>query len=197
MKKPLALIGVAVSLLFITACGSTDEVNNEKDKENVGEVDVEGELEEDVIEIKDDPVEATAPGAVQPSEQLYNEEISFQQVNWIGGAPSIHDEAGLWIYTKENHPGTIADNFNWEEEDVLEWQISNEEFFKYRMRTKALEIVDDNVVKIVVEVGEEELTERRRERRNQNFLIVERGALEGKSFIIETTDGIALRLQNE
>ncbi|WP_176448639.1 hypothetical protein [Lentibacillus sp. CBA3610] len=63
---------------------------------------------------------------------------------------------GIWFYTEKDHPESHADTFNWEEEDVLLWQIGDEQYQGYDANTAQLENMEDDVIKIVVELEEDD-----------------------------------------
>ncbi|TFJ92921.1 hypothetical protein [Lentibacillus salicampi] len=190
------------ALLLLTACGGNDEADGSADDSAASEDseaggneeaspadDQEDGSEEDEPSESDSSEEDTS-GAVDP--QSASEVVSFDQVNWIGGVPDRQPEPGIWFYTQDDHPEKYADTFNWDEEDVLLWQIGDEKYKGYDADTGKLKIMEDDVIKIVVELEEDETDD---ERAPRNYLKVPKGELEGKSFIIETVDGEQLSVK--
>ncbi|ALX49664.1 hypothetical protein [Lentibacillus amyloliquefaciens] len=190
------------ALLLLTACGGASSTEGSADEGDAGGSE-EADSQEDTSsdEDKEDGSEEAqssesgssdedTSGAVKP--QSASESISFEQVSWLGGVPDRQPEAGVWYYNQNDHPEKYADTFNWEEEDILLWQIGDEKYKGYDADTGKLEIMDDDVIKIVVELEADETDD---ERAPRNYLKVPKGELEGKSFIVETVDGEQLSIQ--
>lgn len=199
-RKLIKLLIVSVlSILLLAACGSEEEASGDSDKEkntSSGEK-TEQDSKKDTSDnekaesTEEEKADEETEGAVAP--QASSEEISFRQVSWMMGSPDRRPNAGVWYYTANDHPSKYDDTFEWEKEDILLWQISDEKYQGYDPDTELLVKMDNDVIKIVV--GLEEDDDPSDEEMPRNFLKVDKGALEGKSFIIETVDGEELSLK--
>lgn len=197
-KNVILLLHVAVlGLLLLASCGSKDASKEETTEpaapvEEAADSEM-AETEEETPEAEEEPVNSEqeneeTTGAVMPKSA--SETISFNQVTWFGGAPKRELNGGVWYYTASDHPEKYDDTFEWEDEDVLLWQISDEEYRGYNSNTEQLKVMDNDVVKIIVK-----LDEGSSDNMPRNFLTVGKGSLEGKGFIIETVDGERLSLE--
>ncbi|HLR61903.1 MAG TPA: hypothetical protein VK097_05610 [Lentibacillus sp.] len=186
-------------LFFLTACGDGGSAEGSADEGEASE-NKEADSQEDTSSDEDSSEgsqssdgsssEEDTSGAVKP--ESASETISFDQVSWVGGVPDRQPEPGVWYYTQNDHPEKYADTFDWGKEDVLLWQIGDEKYKGYDADTGKLEIMDDDVIKIVVELEEDDSDD---ERAPRNYLKVPKGELEGKSFIVETVDGEQLSVE--
>lgn len=166
MKRFALLLILSLLLAFSTGCGILVA-----DKEKDGK---EKEEKEQKEEEKSD--------AVEPGETF--EEVSFRHINWmIGGAPDPEGHGGIWLYNKEKHPGSLENN-SWETKDMLLVQASSPEYDKYSLEVKKLQLIESDVVKIVVKLEEDSDDEPAHE-----YISLNRGDLDGKKFIVESTDG--------
>ncbi|MGP4108987.1 hypothetical protein [Virgibacillus sp. L01] len=195
-RKLVTLLMMSMLLiLLLAACGSDEEASgsNDKDKDNSTEQEAEKDNSDKEKDDKaeEEKADEETEGAVAP--QSSSEEISFRQVSWMMGSPDRRPNAGVWYYTANDHPSKYDDTFKWEKEDILLWQISNKEYQGYDADTELLVKMDNDVIKIVV--GLEKDDDPSDKKMPRNFLKVDKGALEGKSFIIETVDGEELSLK--
>ncbi|MBP1968513.1 hypothetical protein J2Z83_000605 [Virgibacillus natechei] len=183
------------AVMLLGACGADEEAHgeNENGEENATEQDkaeMESEGQQD-DESASEEEEADTSGAVAP--QSSEDEVSFEQVSWIMGSPDRRAEAGIWFYTEDEHPEDYDSSFDWEEEDILLWQISDEKYAGHSPDTEQLVKMDDDVIKIVVVFDEDE--EPSDEKMPRNYLKAPKGELEGKNYMIETIDGEELSLE--
>lgn len=183
MKKYAMLIAVLFACSFVfAACGNKDEkASDDQDGEEKTE---EANAEEDGNEDEDDQNNEDTSGAVEPKSS--SETISFEQTNWIGGSPDREADPGVWYYTEDDHPEKYDDTFDWDEEDVLLWQIDDKKYEGASADTQKLEVMDNDVIKVVVELEEGDSDD---DRAPRNFLKVPKDKLDGKSYIVETEDG--------
>ncbi|OYD07494.1 hypothetical protein [Paludifilum halophilum] len=172
-RKWIGFLSAGFMIFLLTGCAAlmSDEG---KDEEKKGEEAKAEEKKEENEEIE---------GAQAANETF--EEIEFQPINWIMGAPDRQPKGGFWVYTKEKHPGNISDSFDWDQNDVLLVQISDKKHYGKKLVPKALQVLDDDVVKVVVKLDEDG-SEGKAPRR---YIKVDKGALDGKKFIVETQDG--------
>ena len=123
-----------------------------------------------------------AAEAIEPNEAF--KEIEFQRINWIGGAPAVEQQSGIWVYTKDKHPADLGDQ-DWDHEDILYVQASGSEYEHWDFNITKLQVISDDVVKIVVawekDIGRDEPP--------RDWAKVEKGVLDGKKFIVEDTRG--------
>ncbi|WP_217587681.1 hypothetical protein [Lentibacillus saliphilus] len=172
-----------------TTSGNNDQPENESDTDNTETTDENDEAEKEEDDASgDENSKGVAPKSA-------SEQVSFTQVTWFFGSPKRQTEPGVWYYTAEDHPANLEDTFDWEEEDVLLWQIGDEKYGGYSADTEKLEIVDENLIKIVVSFDEDGPDESNPDRMPRNYISVEKGALDGKSFYVETVDGEELSLE--
>lgn len=123
-----------------------------------------------------------AAEAIAPNESF--KEIEFQRINWIGGAPPVEQQSGIWVYTKEKHPAGLSDQ-DWDHEDILYIQASSSEYEHWDFSITKLQVISDDVVKIVV-AWEKDIG---RDAPPRDWAKVETGVLDGKKFIVEDTKG--------
>ncbi|GAK12427.1 hypothetical protein [Geomicrobium sp. JCM 19039] len=194
MKK-LRMIGFASCFVAVAACGNSEEVTEEEEQETVEEVEEEEEEEEPVEEEEDDDDSATEPTAVSPTD--HDDTIEFQHVNWILGSPDYYAEAGVWLYTEDDYPDDYENTFDFDEEDVLVYQIGDEEYLGHSFRAQHIIIEDEDTVRIEVEHNDEPDEDAEESDLNmpRQFLRVDQEVLRDKGFIIETTDGDVLSLE--
>ncbi|SFA95781.1 hypothetical protein SAMN04488072_104145 [Lentibacillus halodurans] len=190
------LFAVSMFVVFLlAACGGNDEAEGntddraESENDDSSQEDGSSTDEQEDESSESDSSEEDTSGAVSP--QSASETVSFEQVTWIGGVPDRRPDPGIWYYTEDDHPEKYASTFDWEKEDVLLWQIGDEKYQGYDPDTRELEIMDDDVIKIVVELEEDDTDDRA----PRNYLKVPKDKLEGKSFIIETVDGEQLSVE--
>lgn len=180
--KLLKWIFISMLVLFLTAACSKDkesttmEVTSEvKDDENGKE-----QKKERQEEIEEE-TEAKEEAEVYVVEETF-EEIAFQNVNWFYGSPKRQPKGGIWVFTAEKHPSEIDGTFDWEKEDVLLVQVNDPAYINHGMTIKALQMIDDKTVKIVVSLEAEETEGDKVPRR---YVTVEKDALTGKNFLLE------------
>jgi hypothetical protein len=119
--------------------------------------------------------------AIEPNESY--KELEFNRINWIGGAPSVEQEGGIWVYTKDKHPAGLG-NQDWDHEDILYIQASSD-YEHQDIVIRKLQVISDDVVKIVVD-WEKDIG---RDAPPRDWAKVETGLLQGKKFIVEDTSG--------
>ncbi|SFI94755.1 hypothetical protein [Thermoflavimicrobium dichotomicum] len=82
--------------------------------------------------------------------------VSFKKHDFdkegTGYIPPRQPTGGIWFYTKEDHPGDIAREFNWDTTDVLHFQISDPKYIGYLPEPTKVEIVNGNSVRITVKM---------------------------------------------
>lgn len=169
MKRFALLLILSLLLVFSSGCGMLVADKGKDGSEKAEEEEKEKKKEEE-------------SDAVEAGETF--EEISFQPINWIGSDPDPESHGGIWVYNKEKHPGSMDNNDWWDTEDMLLVQASSPEYDKYSLEVKKLQLMDSGVVKIVVELEDDYNDEPAHE-----YVSVRRGELDGKKFIVETTDG--------
>jgi len=128
-----------------------------------------------------------AAEAIEPNKSY--KELEFERINWIGGAPPVEQEGGIWVYTKDKHPAGFG-NQDWDHEDVLYIQASRE-YEHQDIVIRKLQVISDDVVKIVVD-WEKDIG---REAPPRDWATVETGALDGKKFVVEDTSGEKVKLK--
>lgn len=192
MKYLLSIFYVSLALLVLSGCSS-----NEKDEqsENVDQTDIETEKEEKETDIsseknqeesKDESYDESELIEAVETEQVYPE-IPFQNINWFFGSPDRQPNGGIWVYTSETIPSGYEDTIDWELNDLLLVQVNDPKYIDHELEIKALQILDDNVVKIVVSIEPDEYsTDKKAARR---YASVEKGQLQGKKFLVETVEG--------
>ncbi|GAK05018.1 hypothetical protein JCM19037_3480 [Geomicrobium sp. JCM 19037] len=200
MKK-FRMIGFASCFVAVAACGNSEEVREEEEEvteeeeqETVEEVEDEEEPVEEEEDGEDDD-SATEPTAVSPTD--HDDTIEFQHVNWILGSPDYYAEPGVWLYTEEDYPDDYENTFDFGEEDVLVYQIGDEEYLGHSFRAQHIIIEDEDTVRIEVEHNDEPDEDADESDLNmpRQFLRVDQEVLRDKGFIIETTDGEVLSLE--
>ncbi|WP_078552293.1 hypothetical protein [Bacillus alkalicellulosilyticus] len=201
-KLPFMIVVFLLLTLLISGCSFLSSSTDGDEMEEKTEVTEENKTDEETSS-SEDPVEPTSveegdetdtneidtSAAVAPNQSL--PEISVQNITWYFGVPDRQPNAGIWVYTEDNHPSALS-NVNFDNNDVLLVQISNEEYYGSSMDIRALQVVDENVVRIVVRLDEPEPDSNEQARRYAN---VPKGELDGKSFIVETEDGEPLSVQ--
>lgn len=194
MFLSLALILAACNVSNLINSGPAEETDAEEstDEEDAAKAAADEEAAPADEEAADGEQEA---GAVTPSDG--KNEIEFTRINWMFGAPDRQPEPGVWLYTEDDHPDQYADTFDFTENDYLLWQIGDEKYKGYVLRTARLIEEDSDVVKIVVRIHDEPDSDQAKEddKMPRQYLKVPKGALEGKSFTIETEDGEPLSLE--
>lgn len=205
-KKPmLSLLAALFLLLILGACSSDNEqISNEgtaednhleDDSTNETVVNAEDEKENNLE--TEEPKESKDNEAVEATALSKNENtISFTRINWMLGAPPRKPEAGIWLYTEDDHPSSKTNTFNFEKNDVLLYQVGDEKYRGHVLRAQRIVLEDNDIARIVVRVHskpDEEADPEELEMARQ-YLNVEKGALRGKRFIVETEDGEALSL---
>ncbi|EGK11020.1 hypothetical protein ACFQ49_06480 [Kroppenstedtia eburnea] len=159
MKRFALLLTLSVLLVFSSGCGLLVADKGEKEKKT-----------------KEEEIDA-----VEPSETF--EEVEFKHINWFMGAPDPEEHGGIWLYNKEKHPGEL-DNNSWESNDMLLVQASSPKYDKYSLKVKKLQVIKSDVVKIVVKLEEDN-----NDKPAHEYISLKRGDLDGKKFVVETTDG--------
>lgn len=186
MKYLLSIL--SLTLLVLSGC-SSDE--SEVQSEEVDQTDVEtNEQEKETNKSSEKDEEASYDEnelieAVE-TEQVYPE-VSFQNINWFFGSPDRQPNGGIWVYTSETIPSGYEDTIDWESNDMLLVQVNDAQYIDHEMEIKALQILDDNVVKIVVTIEPDEYSSNKEPTRR--YASVEKGQLEGKKFLVETVEG--------
>ncbi|MFC4076378.1 hypothetical protein [Salinithrix halophila] len=181
-KKWFLFVFIALMMMILAGCSL---LLSQADKKS-GNQEVQSEEKKDTGKSKeDDGVE----GAQSVNESY--EEIPFQAVNWIGGSPDRQARGGIWVYTKEKHPGNIDDSFDWDNEDVLLVQVSDKEYEGYEMNPKGLQFLDNDVIRVVVQLKKDDLSSK--DEAPRRYIKVEKGSLDGKKFIVETEEGDRLK----
>lgn len=156
-----------------TAQENTEENNTEESSDKNNKESEESYNESDLIE-------AVETGPVYP-------EVDFQNINWFFGSPSRQPNGGIWVYTAETIPSGFDDTVDWETKDLLLVQVNDPKYVDHEMEFKALQILEDDVVKIVVNLEPDEYSSNKEVARR--YASVEKGQLEGKKFIVETVEG--------
>ncbi|SFS64787.1 hypothetical protein [Marininema halotolerans] len=113
-----------------------------------------------------------------------NFEVQYEFNNWDTPWKS---EAGVWYFTKEDHPGNLEDYEDFEDEDVLLIQVGNKEYQGYELEPVSVQLVDAETAKVVVDLDKGRDSEDHSPPRT--FLQVDRGVLKYKKFLIESEDG--------
>ncbi|SOC13350.1 hypothetical protein SAMN05880501_107163 [Ureibacillus xyleni] len=177
---------LCLTLLLLVGCSSNEK---EKQEEKIEQTTTETKKEEaqDGSKNKEDIsydetklVEAVDTAKVYP-------EITFQNINWFFGSPDRQPYGGIWVYTSETIPSGYDDTIDWEQNDLLLLQVNDAQYVDHELEIKALQILDDNVVKIVVSIEPDEYsTDKKAARR---YASVEKGQLGGKKFLVETVEG--------
>ncbi len=168
MKRFLILLFAFSFVLLSVGCGNEKNADTEKEKEEKA-------------------AEETA-GAVEP-DQSY-QEIEFERINWILGAPGTESTGGIWLYTKEKHPADLDDQ-DWDHKDMLYIQASRNDYEHKDFFIKKIQVISDDVIKIIVgwekDIG--------REAPPRDWAQVETGLLQGKKFIVEDSAGEKVKLK--
>lgn len=186
MKYLLSIL--SLTLLVLSGCSSDEP---EVQSEEVDQTDVEtNEQEKETNKSSEKDEEASYDEnelieAVE-TEQVYPE-VSFQNINWFFGSPDRQPNGGIWVYTSETIPSGYEDTIDWESNDMLLVQVNDAQYIDHEMEIKALQILDDNVVKIVVTIEPDEYSSNKEPTRR--YASVEKGQLEGKKFLVETVEG--------
>ncbi len=186
MKYLLSIF--SLTLLVLSGCSSDEP---EVQSEEVDQTDVEtNEQEKETNKSSEKDEEASYDEnelieAVE-TEQVYPE-VSFQNINWFFGSPDRQPNGGIWVYTSETIPSGYEDTIDWESNDMLLVQVNDAQYIDHEMEIKALQILDDNVVKIVVTIEPDEYSSNKEPTRR--YASVEKGQLEGKKFLVETVEG--------
>ena len=107
-------------------------------------------------------------------------------MEWQADASS---QNGIYVFTKEKKPGHFGNSERWDDYDLLWVQPSDKAYDGYQILITNLEIISDDTIRVIVVLrkGESDPDE-------PAFTQVwaEKGALEGKKFIVETGDGETL-----
>ncbi len=150
-----------------------DQESNKENKESSKENDEESYDDSDLIE-------AVETSPVYP-------EITFQNINWFWGSPDRQPTGGIWVYTSETIPSGYESTVDWETKDLLLVQVNDPKYIDHSMDFKALQKIDDDIVKIVVSLKQDDTkTDKEVARR---YASVDKGELEGKKFLVETVEG--------
>ncbi|GAA0465491.1 MULTISPECIES: hypothetical protein [Alkalibacillus] len=200
-QKWFYLILSCLFLFILTAClgdsdDGTDEDTQEESEgvsENEDNIDSETNEEEETTADKDQDDNSTQ--AVAPSE--IEDTLEFTRVWFTFGSPERQPNAGVWLYTEDDHPSDVTDVFDFDEYDILLYQIGDEEYLGYDLRAQRMVLEDDDVVRVVVGIHDEPKDYRDPEdyEMPRQYLQVNKEDLRGKSFIFETEDGEALSVQ--
>lgn len=188
IKYFTSLLYASLLLLVLAGCSSSNETKAEEQTEDQTEVTTEteennpeGSSEKEEEEYDEaDLVEAVETSPVYP-------EVTFQNINWFWGSPDRQPTGGIWVYTSETIPSGYETTVDWETKDLLLVQINDPKYIGHSMEFKALQKVDDDVVKIVVGLKPDDTkTDKEVARR---YASVDKGELEGKKFLVETVEG--------
>jgi hypothetical protein len=171
LKRFLTLFLILAVMLVSAGCGVlADKMSGNEEKQQNKEK-------------KSEDVEAVSPNKTY-------KEISFQRINWIMGAPDPESSGGIWVYNKDKHPAGLDDQ-DWDHEDMLYVQASSPTYDDKDITIEKLQVIQDDIVKIVVSMEDSTDTETPA----RDWASVETGELDGKKFIVETTDGKRVKTQ--
>ncbi len=192
MKLLSSIFYASVLLLVLAGCSSSneteaqndpvDQTNVENENKDSKEKDNESASSENEKESYDesDLVEAVETAPVYP-------EISLQNINWFYGSPDRQPNGGIWVYTSETIPSGYENTVDWESKDLLLVQVNDPQYIDHEMKIKALQVIEDDVVKIVVSIEPDKYSTDKEVARR--YASVDKGQLEGKKFLVETVEG--------
>lgn len=207
MKRLSMAVFIIFCLILITACNADQTANEQVDDQeetgeettNIQETEEEESDQQDGNEAEggdgdggESAENAQQPQAVETSS--VEDTVSFTRIWWTFGSPDRKPEAGVWLYTDEEHPSNKADTFDFEENDYLLYQVSDEDLLGHDLRAKRIVLLEDDVVKIVTDIQSEPSDGSDNLEMPRQYLEVEKNVLRGKSFIIELEDGTPLSL---
>lgn len=128
------------------------------------------------------PKESEQASRAKPPKQTFPE-IQFRPVSWIGGSPVTTSEAGIWLYTKENHPADAS--LPWDKNDLLLLRLPPDQFAGHELRVLALQKISEDAVRIVTKVTPPRPdVPSDMKRHPAAWLSVDRGVLTGKRFVV-------------
>ncbi|SFJ10862.1 hypothetical protein [Thermoflavimicrobium dichotomicum] len=125
------------------------------------------------------------------------EEIAYQPINWLMGAPKRQPHGGVWIYTKEKHPGSLENSsLDFNKNDYLLVQISDKKYFGYDMDVTALQIIKPDLIRIVVRLEKDSSSTSSEPLAPRRYLEIKKGAIDPDKmkFIVETEQGEKLSI---
>lgn len=131
---------------------------------------------------------------VQPNQ--VHAEIPFDEVSFVPFKFKPRSQGGIFIYTKEAHPGNISETFKryWDEYDMLYIQLG-EQFKGYEIELMALEKKDAKTARLVLRVNTTNKAGNPTADPARKFIRVPKGSLNGYSFEVVDETGRALSLQ--
>ncbi|MBA4495231.1 hypothetical protein ACFO25_00345 [Paenactinomyces guangxiensis] len=175
-KKSLIVVSI-FSLVALTGCNQLlDQIQKEAGK---NEADAKSSNEGSDVE------------GAQAANQTYKE-IPFTPINWVMGAPDRQPQGGVWIYTKEEHPGSLDNSsHDWEKKDMLLVQIKEKKYYGYKMEITALQVIKPDVIRIVVKLNKGTTSSSTEGEAARRYAELDKGAIDPKKmkFIVETETG--------
>ncbi|RAL25564.1 hypothetical protein [Thermoflavimicrobium daqui] len=85
---------------------------------------------------------------VKPSGPISFKAHDFEKQG-TGYIPPRLPTAGAWLYTQNNHPSNITNEFDWDQMDVLHFQLNDPKYIGYLPIPKKVELVQGNVIIVV------------------------------------------------
>lgn len=108
-------------------------------------------------------------------------EITFNRIRWYSREPAPQKTGGVWVYTKDKHPGNMSDSLDFEKNDVVLVQISDTAYKGYEMEPVGVQVMDNDVIRFVLRPIKPEKDEPDAEAA-RCWISVEKGKLDGKKF---------------
>jgi hypothetical protein len=133
------------------------------------------------------------PVAIPPNAQ--GAEVWFEAITYPPSEEKypIRSHGGIWPNTKENHTGSISDEFDWNQDEILYIQLKDAKFKGYNVVPVAVEQIGTEVLKITLQLKETEEAGAQVAKPARVFIKFKKGALYQKRFLIIDEAGQTLK----
>jgi hypothetical protein len=138
-------------------------------------------------------VVTNGPVAVPPNAQ--GAEVWFEMVAYPPSEEKypIRSNGGIWPNTKDNHSGSITDDFDWNQDEVLYIQLKDQKYKGYDAVPVAVEQIGTEVLKITLQLKETDQAGAKNAKPARVFIKFKKGALYQKRFLIINETGQTLK----
>jgi hypothetical protein len=136
---------------------------------------------------------SNGPVAVPPNAQ--GAEVWFEPITYPPSEDKypIRSKGGIWPNTKENHTGSIDDDFDWNQDEVLYIQLNDPKYKGYETIPVAVEQIGTEVLKISLQLKETDDAGAKTAKPARVFIKFKKGALYQKRFLIIDEAGKTLK----
>jgi hypothetical protein len=133
------------------------------------------------------------PVAIPPNAQ--GAEVWFESIPYPPSEEKypIRSNGGIWPNTKENHSGSISDEFDWNQDEVLYIQLQDPKYKGYDVVPVAVEQIGTEVLKITLQLKETDHAGAKNAKPARVFIKFKKGALYQKRFLVINETGQTLK----